>query len=122
MFYSILRLGSRRYPIPKPKCIDLGSNPGTLAPQAKTLTTPPKGQRFAIPHSLFLYKAMVDYLSTTSFQFPIAKPLFILSKTTSKRFLVRKRPQLKLILMSCHCMIYDVTRCSLKRSCLSPRR
>ena len=58
------------------------------------------------------------------FSIPIAKPLFIISKTTgtSKHFLVRKRPQLKLILTSCHCMIYDLTRCSLKRSCLSPSR
>ena len=48
----------------------------------------------------------------------ITKPHFSLSKTTSKRFLLRKRRQLGLIMMSHHCMIYDVTRCSLKRSCL----
>ena len=49
---------------------------------------------------------------------PITKPHFLLSKTTSKRCLIRKRRQLGLIMTSRHCMIYDVTRCSLKRSCL----
>ena len=49
---------------------------------------------------------------------PITNPLLLLSKTTSKRFLVRKRRQLGLVMTSRHCMIYDVTRCSLKRSCL----
>ena len=45
-------------------------------------------------------------------------PHFFLSNTTSKRFLLRKRRQLWLIMTSRHCKIYDVTRCSLKRSCL----
>ena len=48
----------------------------------------------------------------------ITNPHFLLSKTTSKRFLLRKRRQLELIMTSHHCVIYDVTRCSLKRSCL----
>ena len=53
---------------------------------------------------------------------PMRKPLLLLSKTTSKRFLVRKRRQLGLIMMSRHCILYDVRRCSLKRSCLSRGR
>ena len=48
----------------------------------------------------------------------ITKPHLLLSKSTSKRFLLRKRHQLGLIMTSRHCMIYDVTRCSLKRNCL----
>ena len=48
----------------------------------------------------------------------VTNPRLSLSKTASKRFLVRKRRQLALIMASRHCMIYDVTRCSLKRSCL----
>ena len=48
----------------------------------------------------------------------ITKPQFLLSKTTSKCFLLRKRRQLGLIMMSRHCMIYYITRCSLKKSCL----
>ena len=67
--------------------------------------------------SLSLYKVVVDYFSPTAFN-PQTKPPTWLSKTTSKRFLVRKRRQLGLIMTSRHCMIYDVTRCSLKRSCL----
>ena len=46
------------------------------------------------------------------------KTHFLLPKTTSKRFLHRKRRQLGLIMTSRHCMIYDVTRRSLKRNCL----
>ena len=42
-----------------------------------------------------------------------------LSKFLLKHFLVRKRHQLRLTMTSCHCMIYDVTSCSLKRSGLS---
>ena len=49
---------------------------------------------------------------------PVTNPLLSLSKTASKRFLVRKRRQLGLIMTSRNCMTYDVTRCSLKRSCL----
>ena len=49
----------------------------------------------------------------------ITKLLLLLSKNTAKRFLDRKQHQLGLIMTSRHCMIYDVTRCSLKRSCLS---
>ena len=48
----------------------------------------------------------------------ITNPHFLLSKTTSKRFLLRKPRQVVLIMTSRHCIIYDVTRCSLKRSCL----
>ena len=49
---------------------------------------------------------------------PITKLHFLLSKTTPKRFQLRKRRQLGLIMTSRHCISYDVTRCSLKRSCL----
>ena len=42
---------------------------------------------------------------------PHNKTPFLLSKTTSKRFKVRKRHQLWLIMTSRHCMIYDVARC-----------
>ena len=48
----------------------------------------------------------------------ITKLHFLLSKTTSKRFLLRKWRQLRLIMTSRHCLMYDVRRCSLKRSCL----
>ena len=71
--------------------------------------------------SLSLYKIVVDYFSPSTLN-PHNKTPFSLSKTTSKRCLVRKRRQLGLIMTSCHCMIYDVTRCSLKRSCLSRGR
>ena len=67
--------------------------------------------------SLSLYKVVVDYFSPTAFD-PRNKPPTFAFKTASKRFLVRKRRQLGLIMTSRHCMIYDVTRCSLKRSCL----
>ena len=67
--------------------------------------------------SLSLYKVVVDYFSPTTFNSHNKTP-FSLSKTTSKRFLARKRRQLGLIMTSRHCIIYDVTRCSLKRSCL----
>ena len=67
--------------------------------------------------SLSLYKVVVDYFSPTALN-PHDKTLVLLSKSTSKRFLVRKRRQLGLIMTSRHCMIYDVTRCPLKRNCL----
>ena len=67
--------------------------------------------------SLSLYKVKVDYFSPTAFN-PRNKHSSLLLKTTSKRFLIRKRRQLGLIMTSRHCMIYDVTMCSLKRSCL----
>ena len=67
--------------------------------------------------SLSLYEVVVYYFSPTALN-PYFKTPFSLSKTTSKRCLVRKRRQLWLIMTSRHCMIYDVTRCSLKRSCL----
>ena len=71
--------------------------------------------------SLSLYKIVVDYFSPTALNPHNKTPLFAL-KTTSKRFLFRKRRQLGLIMTLRHCMIYDVTRSSLKRSCLSRGR
>ena len=67
--------------------------------------------------SLFLYKVVVDYFSPTALN-PHNKTPFSPSKYPSKHCLVRKRGQLGLIMTSRHCMIYDVTRYSLKRSCL----
>ena len=64
---------------------------------------------------------MVDYFSPPALS-PHDKTPILLSKSTLKRFLLRKRCQLALIMMSRHCMIYDVTRCSLKQSCLSSGR
>ena len=67
--------------------------------------------------SLSLYKVMVDYFSPTAFN-PNNKTPFSLSKTTSKRFLVRKRRQLGLIMTSLHCMIYDViSAVEIRRTC-----
>ena len=66
---------------------------------------------------LSLYKVVVDYFSPTALNPHDRSPL-LFSKSTSKRFLVRKRRQLRLIMTSRHCMIYDVTRRLLKRSCL----
>ena len=43
-------------------------------------------------------------------------------KWNSKHFLVKKPCQLWLILTSHHCMIYDVTKYSLKQNCLSRGR
>ena len=54
---------------------------------------------------------------------PITKSHFCYEKLLQARhFLVRKRQKLELIMTSCHRMIYDVTRCSLNRSCLSRGR
>ena len=67
---------------------------------------------------LSLYKVVVDNFSPTTLN-PHNKPtFFLLSKTTSKRFLLRKWCQLDLILTLPHCMIYGVIRRSLKWSCL----
>ena len=49
--------------------------------------------------SLSLYKVVVDYFSPIAFN-PHDETQFSLSKTTSKRFLVRKRRQLGLIMTS----------------------
>ena len=67
---------------------------------------------------LSLYKVVVDYFSPTTLNPHNKNPTFCFQKTTSKRFLLRKRRQLGLIMTSRHCIVYDVTRCSLKRSCL----
>ena len=61
-----------------------------------------------------LYKVVVDYF-LLPFLILVTKPLLLLSKTTTKRFLVRKRRQLGLIMTPRHNMIYDFTRRSLKR-------
>ena len=53
-----------------------------------------------------------------SYRSPHDNPIFAF-KCYFKNFLLRRQGQLGLIITSCHCMIYDVTRCSLKRSCLS---
>ena len=57
-----------------------------------------------------------------SVNIPHNKTPVLLSKTTAKHFLVGKQRQLWLIMTSHHCMIYDITRCSLKQSCLSHGR
>ena len=67
--------------------------------------------------SLDLYKVVVYYFFLP-LSIPVTNTLLLRSKTTSKRFLVRKRRQLGLIMASRHCLISDVTRCSLKRNCL----
>ena len=72
--------------------------------------------------SLSLYKLMVDYFSPTALNPHNKTPLFPFKNYFKKCFLFRKRRQLGLIVASCHYMIYDVTRCSLKRSCLYRRR
>ena len=61
--------------------------------------------------SLSLYEVVVDYFSPTTLN-PNDKAPYLLSKSTSKRFLVRKRRQLGLLMTSRHCMIYNVTRSS----------
>ena len=63
--------------------------------------------------SLSLYRVVVDYFSPTAFYLHNKTP-FVVWKTTSKHFLVRKQRQLGLIMKSHNYMIYDVTRCLLK--------
>ena len=64
------------------------------------------------------WQEVVDYFSPTALN-PHQEIPFLLSKTTSKRLLARKRRQLGLILTSRHCMTYDVIMCSLENS-ISP--
>ena len=95
---------------------------------------PPECQRFAVQDEACRVVDVANLWHEGGFPWPctkswliifllplsilIAKPHFLLSKTTSKRFLLRKRRQLMLIMTSRHCTIYDVTRCLLRRSCL----
>ena len=67
--------------------------------------------------SLSLYKSVVDYFSPTSLN-PHNKTTLFAFKNTSKRCLLRQRRQFWLIITPRNCVIYDVTRCLLKRSCL----
>ena len=60
---------------------------------------------------------LIIFLLSTTLHLHNKIPIFAF-KNYFKRFLVRYPRQLKLILTSRHCMINDVTRCSLKRSCL----
>ena len=79
---------------------------------------PPECQRFALHDEACRVVYIANFCPCTKswliiFLLPlsisITNPLFLLSKTTSKRFLLRKWRQLGLIMTSRHCMIYDVT-------------
>ena len=91
---------------------------------------PPECQRFAVHDEACRVLDVANLRHEGGFPCPCTKSWLIifllpLSIPTTKphfryqkRCLVRKRRQLGLIMTSGHCMIYDVTRCSLKRSCL----